>query len=435
MELLDNTAVLCGKYRIERVLGMGSFGAVYEATHLRMQQRVAVKMLAPQHAARKDAVARFEREARAAARLRGPHVVRMIDVDSTEKGIPFLVMELLQGQDLEDLVTSSPAPLSIARAVRFMLDVCDGVREAHAAGIIHRDLKPANVLIVDDGHTAKVVDFGVSRVLDEKPITRDSEVVGTPEYMAPEQLLGGPLDHRVDQYAIGVILYFLLTRRLPFPDHEAHNATPFTVMAATLNKTPTPIEALLPDLPRELAAAVMKAIAREPDQRFESVSAFAAAIQPFAGDESVPVLAATVAMPASAPAIASAASSELASREPEPAPAKKPSPMLAIAAVAIVVVVAGVVIAWTSAASSPATTATMQAPAVSAPAASSVTIAAPPVSAPVVTSAPLASAPTPPATVRATPRITPSAPASPTTRSSTNRPPPAPSASGQALYL
>src|SRR5258706_8806014 len=156
------------KYSVVQAIGWGGMGIVYEATHIRLGQRVAVKLLAPDLAQTQEAVARFEREARAAAHLRSPHVARVFDVDTLPNGTPYIVMELLDGRDLADELAAR-GPLPVAEAVDYLLEACDAMAEAHQLGIVHRDLKPSNMFLTNDGPnpTLKVLDFGISKVIDE----------------------------------------------------------------------------------------------------------------------------------------------------------------------------------------------------------------------------------------------------------------------------
>jgi len=271
--------VLRGKYRVERTLGEGGMGIVLLATHLKLDQRVALKVLAASVEQRAHVHARFAREARAAAKLRNEHVVRVLDVDETEDGTPFLVMELLTGFDL-DAMLRRDGPMNAGRAADYVLQACEGIAEAHAVGIVHRDLKPANLFIArtDEGQELlKVLDFGIAKAIesdDELSLTKASGVVGSPFYMSPEQLKGAPgVDARTDIWALGVVLYQLVTGRLPF---TATNAT--SLAAVIASEPPTPLVSVLPDVPSSFADAVDLCLRKNPAERFPSVVELARAL-------------------------------------------------------------------------------------------------------------------------------------------------------------
>jgi hypothetical protein len=272
-------AVLRGKYRIDRVLGEGGMGVVLLATHLKLDQRVAIKVLSPAIQKRPHLQARFAREARAASKLRNEHVVRVLDVDETEDGLPFLVMELLVGMDLDALLRRE-GPLTAARAAEYVLQACEGVAEAHAVGIIHRDLKPANLFLAkgeDSAERVKILDFGIAKAVeseDDLSLTETNGVVGSPLYMSPEQLKGSrELDARTDVWSLGVVLYQLATGKLPF---EATSAT--ALAACIASEPPVDIASLRPDLPPAYVTAVERCLRKVPSERFASVVELARAI-------------------------------------------------------------------------------------------------------------------------------------------------------------
>jgi serine/threonine-protein kinase len=216
-------SIFAGKYRIEKVLGRGGMGLVLAARHLGLDEPVAIKVLLPAMMEVAGMVERFTREARASAKIKNDHVVRVTDVDALPSGVPYMVMERLDGIDLSDHF-KSVGPLPIADAVRFLLETCSAIGEAHTMGIIHRDLKPANLFLARrrDGLTAiKVLDFGISKAmqsLGEQTVTVAGTVLGSPSYMSPEQIAAvRDLDGRTDLWSLGVILYQLLTGRVPFP--------------------------------------------------------------------------------------------------------------------------------------------------------------------------------------------------------------------------
>jgi serine/threonine-protein kinase len=277
---------IADKYTIVRTLGEGGMGVVFEARHDRLGQHVALKMLGAratregesgEHFAR--AVARFEREARAAAGLRSRHVVRVLDVDDTSAGLPFMVMELLVGRNLQRELEAR-GPLPVDEAVRFVRQACAAMAEAHDQGIIHRDLKPSNLFVcIEDGlPVLKVLDFGISKVATDGDVslTATEGTVGTLLYMSPEQLRSARnVDTRTDVWSLGIILYELLVGRAPWV------GSPTAVVAAITSDVPRPLRELRPDVPPALAAAVHRAIEKDLSARFPNVRAFAAALSPF----------------------------------------------------------------------------------------------------------------------------------------------------------
>jgi serine/threonine-protein kinase len=274
---------IAGKYEVVRLLGRGGMGIVVEALHRKLDQRFAIKLLLPEALSRSDAVARFEREARASARLRSPYAVRVHDVDNdaSRGGLPFIVMEYLEGHDLSKELRER-GTLPVSEAVDIALQVCLAMSEAHARGIVHRDLKPGNLFLSrqDDRRVVKVMDFGISKlVLDpaEADLTTTETALGTPRYMAPEQVVSSKsIDHRIDIWAVGVILYRVLTGTFPF---SGDNPTELAVAIAT--QRPTPILERKPDLPPALADAIMSALSRDRERRPADALAFATMLEPF----------------------------------------------------------------------------------------------------------------------------------------------------------
>jgi serine/threonine-protein kinase len=276
--------IVGGKYRLARALGEGGMGVVFEAEHLRLRQSVAIKFLRADAIVMPDAVERFEREARAICRMRGPHVVHVLDVDSDAHGRPYMVMEMLRGRDLEAELHARGA-LPLDEAVDLILQACAAVAEAHAAGIVHRDLKPSNLFLADGAGTRvlKVLDFGISKVTRDEPATTSIAVtVGTPLYMSPEQVRSSrDVDGGTDIWSLGVILYELVAGTPPF-----RGTTTAAIAAIVADATPS-LRDVRPDLPQELERAVMTALAKSPRDRFPCVEAFAAALMPFASPEGI----------------------------------------------------------------------------------------------------------------------------------------------------
>jgi serine/threonine-protein kinase len=264
------------RYYVERLLGGGGMGAVYRARHVHLDQPVALKLLKANLAASRDMVERFVREAKAAAAIGNPHIIRVSDFGVSNDGRAFLAMELLDGRDLEELIRQEKT-LAPARAVRIALQVLDGLGAAHAAGIVHRDLKPANIFLVP-GDQVKLVDFGVSKVQAApgvSSLTQTGMVMGTPMYMAPEQFKGArEVDGRADLYAVGVTLYQMLSGALPYdaPTYES-------LILQIYTEPPKPLAQVAPSVPAALAAVVERGMAREPAQRYGTAKEFADALR------------------------------------------------------------------------------------------------------------------------------------------------------------
>jgi len=276
--------VLAGKYRVERVVGAGGMGVVVAAHHLQLDQRVALKFLLPQALANPEVVARFDREARAAVRIKSEHVARVIDVGKLENGAPYMVMEYLEGGDLAAWLDHR-GPLPIAQAVDFVMQACEAIAEAHALGIVHRDLKPANLFCIrrpDGLLSIKVLDFGISKLLgmgssSDMGMTRTATLVGSPFYMSPEQMHSAKgVDPRTDLWSLGVILFELLTNRLPFEADEMPE-----LIIKVLRDPPPSLVQLRPDVPPALEAVVMRCLEKARDQRWPDVGQLAQALVEF----------------------------------------------------------------------------------------------------------------------------------------------------------
>jgi len=274
-------AIFAGKYRVDRVLGSGGMGMVLKAKHVELDGWVAIKVLLP-GVAGPERIARFSREARAAAKLKGDNVARVIDLGTLEGGMPYMVMEYLEGEDLDQRLRRC-GPLTVAETVDFVTQACEAMAEAHAHGIVHRDLKAANLFVVtqpDGSERIKVLDFGIAKVAanDEtstESMTRTLAVMGSPTYMSPEQLKSTrSVDARADIWALGVILYELLTGRVPF-DGDGMGE----LYANIAWSEPAPLDRK--DVPEALQAVILRCLEKSRDKRYRSVAELALALAPF----------------------------------------------------------------------------------------------------------------------------------------------------------
>jgi serine/threonine protein kinase len=279
--------VIADKYRVERVLGEGGMGYVVAAYHLKLDQRVALKFLKPEALKHAHVVQRFAREARAAAKIRGEHVARVIDVGDLPSGAPYIVMEYLEGEDLGQRLHQRGS-LPVQEAVGYLLQACEALAEAHAAGIVHRDLKPPNLFLARTAGRIpilKVLDFGISKALDEtqeggRNLTSTSMIMGTPHYMSPEQLRSSrDVDQRSDIWALGVVLFELITGQPPF---DGENAT--AVITSIVVEQPRTLFELRPDAPPELWSVLQRCLAKSRTERFASVLELARALAPFCAE-------------------------------------------------------------------------------------------------------------------------------------------------------
>ncbi len=273
--------VFDGKYRVVRHLADGGMGAVFEAEHLVLGKHVAIKVLHPEYAANDDILERFKREARSASAIGHEGIIEIWDMGRSEDGSLFIVMELLRGLNLHEVITKEKR-LEAGRAAHILTQTLSALAAAHQYNIVHRDLKPENVFLITRGADAdfvKILDFGISKMLNQDQsmkLTSTGFVLGTPYYMAPEQARGGTLDHRVDIYGAGVILYQCVTGRLPFSAPN-FNALLFEIAAG---KVPPP-RSIVPDLPVPFERIIQRAMAVDPQQRYQSSAEFAEALRPF----------------------------------------------------------------------------------------------------------------------------------------------------------
>ncbi len=261
-----------GHYRILEALGKGGMGEVYLAEDLKLQRRVAMKIVSSELAGDADRRQRFEREARAAAALNHPNIVTIHSVEEVD-GVPFLTLELVDGKTLSEHIPESGLPLD--RLLQLSIPLADAVGAAHQKGITHRDLKPANVMVTSDGRV-KVLDFGLAKLREEisqaaqaalptQELTGEGRILGTVAYMSPEQAEGRPVDPRTDVFALGVLLYEIATGRRPFTGD-----TQLSVLSAILKDTPSSVTDLKRDLPRELARIIQRCLAKDPEDRYQT---------------------------------------------------------------------------------------------------------------------------------------------------------------------
>jgi serine/threonine protein kinase len=271
-EVLLGTTV--GAYRVARLLGIGGMGRVYKGVHPEIGSRVAIKVLSRECADRKDLIDRFFSEARAVNLIRHESIVNVLDLSRFADGRPYIVMEYLDGAPLAEIVARAGGTLPLGGLTRLVAEVLDALGAAHAKGIVHRDLKPDNIYITPTGRS-KVLDFGIAKLLPELggSYTQTGSLLGTPHYMAPEQALGKPIDHRTDIYAMGVILYECVTGRRPFNADSL-----FDLLRKHVDEQPIPPRQIRHDLSPAFEHVILTAMAKDPAQRFPSTQAMSAAL-------------------------------------------------------------------------------------------------------------------------------------------------------------
>jgi serine/threonine-protein kinase len=261
-----------GNYRITQKIGEGGMGAVFKGIDLMLEREVAIKMLRPELASQPDVVERFRSEAVTLAKLNHPNIATLYSFLRQGNDF-FMVMEYVQGAPLDTLIRRNGA-MPVERAVTLFCQALEGIGRAHKLGIIHRDIKPANIMLTTEDGSIKVMDFGIARVLGTARMTRQGNIVGTIEYMSPEAIQGQDVDARTDIYSLGILLYEMLTGRLPFISD-----TEFGIMMAQIQQAPTPPTAIAPHVPLGIEQAIMKALAKRPEARFQSAGAFREALQ------------------------------------------------------------------------------------------------------------------------------------------------------------
>ncbi|HSN84704.1 MAG TPA: serine/threonine-protein kinase [Polyangiales bacterium] len=315
-------ATLGGLYQVERLIGIGGMGRVYQATHVHLGKAYAVKVLAEARAAKPDATERFLREARAATKIEHDHIVEVVNCDRDTEGRLFIVMELLRGESLADRLERGPLPLG--EAIEIARQTGEALQAAHDAGIVHRDLKPENIFITQrhGKDFIKVLDFGISKIKTpdhgDPKLTATDQIVGTPLYISPELARGvAAVDHRTDVYALGVILYEMITGTPPFSGQNH-----FQLLYKHGNESPEPPSRRNQkrDIPAHVEAAILRALEKDPENRFGSMRALTTALE----GPTVPRRARTIGIPLLAGAVVAAAAFVL---WPASAPAPAPAPV------------------------------------------------------------------------------------------------------------
>lgn len=343
-------SVIAERYHVMRKLGEGGMGAVYLAEHVKMGRKSAIKVMNPGMSQDPDAIARFNREAANASRMNHPNICAIYDFGETADGLIYLAMEYIEGRSLTDLIRDSGS-LPPKRAASILHQTADALQVAHDYGIVHRDLKPDNIMIAkgrDDSDVVKVVDFGIAKAhtSDAQKVTKTGLVVGTPEYMSPEQLAGDKLDGRSDIYSLALVGFNMLTGALPFPAQTAQET-----MIMRLTDDPKTLADMKPEVawPESLEAVLRKALAREVDDRYRKASdfgrEFSAAIETMpatiiAEAGTVVLGAKAAAATAAIPQTRVAGDSELA--QPTPIGRRSMVPMIAAGGVAVAAIVVAV---------------------------------------------------------------------------------------------
>jgi serine/threonine protein kinase len=252
-----------GRYEILGKLGEGAMGIVYRARDTAIGRVVALKMLSAELGAEDELHARFRREAEAIGRLSHPNIVTVYDLGESD-GQLYMAMELLEGDDLRRLIERR-MDVPLADRVRVLVQICEAVAYAHSRGVVHRDIKPANI-VVTTGAKVKILDFGLARVATRATITRKGMILGTPDYMAPEQAMGKAVDRRSDVFSSGSVFYEFLTGEKPFQGKTLH-----AVLFQIIQQEPDPVLTLSPELPTRLAAVVHRMLVKDPEKRYQSM--------------------------------------------------------------------------------------------------------------------------------------------------------------------
>jgi serine/threonine-protein kinase len=272
-ELQDRmTHVLTGRYRVQKLLGAGGMGAVFLADDLTLEREVAIKVLPPDMSRDERVVARFQREAKTAAKLDHPNIIPIHRVES-EGGLHYFVMKYVTGRSLDSMLDDG-RPLPIPFATRVLSEAAAALGHAHARGVVHRDVKPANIMLGADDQVV-LTDFGISKVGDlTAQLTQTGMIIGTPHYMAPEQATGRDVDGRADQYSLAVVGYQLFTGKLLFSGDSAH-----TIIYRHVSEEPPRASSSRSDVPPAADAALSRALRKEPNERFATMEEFARALR------------------------------------------------------------------------------------------------------------------------------------------------------------
>jgi len=329
--------LILGRYHVLSKLGEGGMGAVYLAEQVSVHRRVALKMLHPMFARDDQFVGRFRQEARLVASLSNRFVQTVYDFDQAENGSLFMVMEYLEGRTLGDVIRADGA-LDIARVVRLGTQICEGLAAAHRANVIHRDIKPSNVMVVGEPEEARLLDFGIARLRDagDTRLTQVSTLMGTPDYMAPEQIEGHEVTEQTDIYALGVMLYQMLTGSVPF-----RAPTPGAVLAKHLHQRPEPLRRQRGEVPEGVEAVVIQALEKDPDRRPRSVLEIAGAL---AG--TAPRTGTTRYLPAERDSVASSDATIVAPDGPVTRPRRRIPRRVAMGAALLVGIGTGIGVTW-----------------------------------------------------------------------------------------
>jgi serine/threonine protein kinase len=336
--------ILGGEYQVLEKIGTGGMGSVYKASQPAMNRMVAIKILHPKLANRKDLTSRFRREARAMSQLSHPNTVKVFVYGEMEDdGSLYIVMEMLEGRNLNQTVRKD-GPIPIDRAIPILIQVCGALQEAHDLGIVHRDLKPENIFLSRQGGISdypKVLDFGLAKVTERQMqpgsiiLTQEGMVFGTPEFMSPEQAQGKTLDARSDIYSLAVILYEVLTGKLPFSAK-----TPMEYIQKHVTEPIIPLSERVADrqFPKGLDEVMARALAKKPENRFQTAADFAEALRPFGG-------AAAQALPSLRPDKATSSLTAPSTQSSTPSSEKKSGGSGLLIGVAALCLVAGVLLA------------------------------------------------------------------------------------------
>ena len=264
-----------GRYRVTRLIGRGGMGAVYEGEQIRLGRKIAIKVLMPKAKVSESIIKRFDREAKFIAKLKHPNIVEIIDFDETKEGIPFMIMEYLEGRSLRKVIKEVPAGLDIPRFLLWMDEICIGLNAAHEAGVLHRDLKPENIHLVksaDGTEHARILDFGLAKMAEapaRTTLTQEGTLIGTPYYISPEQIRQEKIDVRADLYSLGVIAYEMVSGFVPFFNENA-----MAIIRMHLVDPPPDLRKQCPSAPEHIAVAINRALLKEREQRWPSVMAF-----------------------------------------------------------------------------------------------------------------------------------------------------------------